>query len=129
MLNIVNLMGRMTKDPEVRYTTTEIPVARFSVACQRDYSGMEGGQPKTDFFDIECWRGTAEFAQKYFHKGDMVALSGRLQTDKWTDKEGRERTAIKVVANNLYFGESKRGNQAAAPATSDFIENDGDLPF
>lgn len=122
MLNAINLMGRLTKDPEIRYTSNEIPVARFSVACQRDKA--EG---KTDFFEVEAWRGTAEFAQKYFHEGDMVAISGRLQNDKWTDKDGHKRITTKIVANSIYFGESKRS--AVNVSVTELDESDGNLPF
>ena len=132
MLNNSAIVGRLTKDPETRHTATGLPIASFSVACQRDYAGSEGGQPKTDFFNIEAWRGTAEFIERNFHKGDMIVILGRLQNDEWTGKNGNKRTTTKIVANSVYFGESKRGNQVANISAADFKEldeNDGELPF
>ncbi len=132
MLNAVTIAGRLTKTPETRYTRTNIPVASWSVACQRDYAGAEGGQPKTDFIMCEAWRGTAEFVGKYFGTGDMIIVQGRLQVDEWTDNEGKRRVTNKVVAEHVYFGGSKRSNQVADISAADFEELDesGDnLPF
>ena len=132
MLNNSIIIGRLTKDPEIRYTATGLTVASISVACQRDYAGSEGGQAKTDFFNVEAWRGTAEFIERYFHKGDMIVVQGRLQNDEWTDKNGNKRTTTKIVADHVYFGESKRGNQTASISATDFKEldeSDGELPF
>lgn len=133
MLNHITLMGRLTRDPELRYTQSNTPVASFALACERDFSKDK----ETDFIDIVCWRKTAEFAQKYFFKGDMVIVSGRLQMREWTDKEGHKRTAAEVVADNLYFGQSKqRGERRTTQApvdvsAADFeeLDDDDELPF
>ena len=108
MLNHITLMGRLTRDPELRYTQSQIPVASFRIAVDRDYGGRDGGERQTDFIDIVAWRQTAEFVSKYFTKGSMVAVSGRLQMRDWTDRDGNKRTSAEVVADNVYFGESKR---------------------
>lgn len=132
MLNNSIIVGRLTKDTVIRHTVTGVTIASFSVACQRDYAGSEGGTPKTDFFNIEAWRGTAEFIERNFHKGDMIIVQGRLQNDEWTDKNGNKRTTTKIVADHVYFGESKRGNQVANISAADFKEldeSDGELPF
>ncbi len=132
MLNQCCIMGRLTKTPETRYTATGIPVASFAVACQRDYAGAEGGQPKTDFINCEAWRGTAEFVGKYFGTGDMIVVQGRLQNDEWTDKEGKKRVTAKITAEHVYFGESRRSKQVADISAADFKDldnNDGELPF
>lgn len=106
MLNHVNIMGRLTRDPELRRTESGIAVCSFSIACDRDYSG-KGSEKETDFFDIVAWRNTAEFISNYFTKGRMIVLSGRLQTRTWTDKEGNKRKVTEVVAESCYFGDSK----------------------
>ena len=108
MLNHIVLMGRLTRDPELRYTQSQIPVASFRLAVDRDFGGRDGGERQTDFIDIVAWRSTAEFVSKYFTKGSMAAVSGRLQIREWTDREGGKRTTAEVVADNVYFGESKR---------------------
>lgn len=110
MLNHIVLMGRLTRDPELRRTGTGIPVASFSLAVDRDFGKTENGDRETDFIDIVAWRGTAEFVSKYFSKGRMAVVSGRLQIRNWTDKEGNRRRNAEVVADNIYFGESKRDN-------------------
>ena len=108
MLNHIVIMGRLTRDPEVRYTQSQLPVASFTVAVDRDYSGKDGGQKETDFINCTAWRSTAEFIQKYFHKGSMAVVSGRLQVRQYTDKDNNKRTAAEVVADSVYFGESKK---------------------
>ena len=118
MLNHIVLMGRLTRDPELRYTQSQIPVASFTLAVDRDFGGRDGGEKQTDFIDIVAWRSTAEFVSKYFTKGSMAAVSGRLQIREWTDREGGKRTTAEVVADNVYFGESKRrdGGDTSRPA-------------
>ena len=108
MLNHIVLMGRLTRDPELRYTQSQIPVASFSLAVERDFGNRDGGERQTDFIDIVAWRSTAEFVSKYFTKGSMAAVSGRLQIRDWTDRKGNKRRSAEVVADNVYFGESKR---------------------
>ena len=106
MLNRIILMGRLTRDPELRYTQSQIPVASFRVAVDRDFG--RGEERQTDFIDCVAWRSTGEFVSKYFQKGSMAVVSGRLQMRDWTDKDGNKRTSAEVVADNVYFGESKR---------------------
>ena len=115
MLNHIVIMGRLTRDPELRRTGTGIAVASFSVAVDRDFGGRDGGERETDFIDCVAWRTTGEFVSKYFTKGSMIVVSGRLQIRNWTDKDGNKRRTAEVVADNVYFGESKRsaeGNSA-----------------
>lgn len=106
MLNHIVIMGRLTRDPELRYTQSQIPVASFRVAVDRDFG--RGEERQTDFIDCVAWRSTGEFVSKYFQKGSMAVVSGRLQMRDWTDKDGNKRTSAEVVADNVYFGESKR---------------------
>ncbi len=125
MLNQIVLMGRLTRDPELRRTGTGVPVASFAIAVDRDFGGRnEGGEKETDFIDIVAWRNTAEFVAKYFTKGRMAVVSGRLQIRNWTDKEGNKRRNAEVVAENIYFGDNKRdgGNDGGsfAPFGGDF---------
>ena len=109
MLNHIVLMGRLTRDPELRRTGSGIAVASFSLAVDRDFgSSANNGEKETDFIDIVAWRNTAEFVSKYFTKGRMAVVSGRLQIRNWTDKEGNKRRSAEVVADNVYFGSSKR---------------------
>ena len=154
MLNHIVLMGRLTRDPELRRTGSGIAVASFSLAVDRDFgSSANNGEKETDFIDIVAWRNTAEFVSKYFTKGRMAVVSGRLQIRNWTDKEGNRRRSAEVVVDNMYFGESRRrdgdsgdsrsssyssyGNsgsagKSSAPAASAFAElddGDGELPF
>ena len=114
MLNHIVLMGRLTRDPELRYTQSQLPVASFSLACERDFGGRDGSEKQTDFIDIVAWRSTAEFVSKYFTKGSMAVVSGRLQIRDWTDREGNKRRSAEVVADNVYFGESKRSREENA---------------
>lgn len=106
MLNHIVLMGRLTGDPVLRRTSSGTAVAEFSLAVERDYSG--NGQKETDFIDIVAWRGTAEFVSKYFSKGQMAVVSGRLQIRSWEDRDGKKQRRAEVVAENVYFGEPKR---------------------
>ena len=108
MLNHIVLMGRLTRDPELRYTQSQTPVASFRIAVDRDFGGRDGAERQTDFIDIVAWRSTAEFVSKYFTKGSMAVVSGRLQMRDWTDRDGNKRTSAEVVADNVYFGDSKR---------------------
>ena len=112
MLNHIVLMGRLTKDPELRRTATGIAVASFSIAVDRDFGKTESGDKETDFIDIVTWRQTAEFVSKYFAKGRMAVVSGRLQIRSWTDREGNKRRNAEVVADNVYFGDSKRDSDS-----------------
>lgn len=141
MLNHVVIMGRMTRDPELRRTGSGTAVASFTLACDRDFGPKDGGEKETDFVDCVAWRQTGEFVNKYFSKGRMAVVSGRLQVRNWTDKDGNKRRTAEVVADNVYFGDSKKDgdNQGAysyaqpnnAP-TSDFVELDDEdsrLPF
>ena len=149
MLNHITIMGRLTRDPELRYTQSQTPVASFTLAVDRDFGGRDGGEKQTDFIDCVAWRQTAEFVSKYFQKGSMAVVSGRLQIRDWTDRDGGKRRSAEVIAENVYFGDSKRDGGAdsygSAPAygapvsrtsapmgRSDFAEigeEDGELPF
>ena len=135
MLNHIVIMGRLTRDPELRRTGTGTAVASFTVAVDRDFGKNENGEKETDFIDCVAWRQTGEFVSKYFTKGRMAVVSGRLQIRNWTDKEGNKRRTAEVVADNVYFGDSKRdgdsanagnaygnpyGNAPAAPAAPAF---------
>ncbi len=128
MLNHIVVMGRLTKEPELRYTQTSNAVASFTIACERDF----GSEKQTDFIDCTAWRSTAEFVNKYFRKGSMVVVSGRLQSRKWQDKNGNNRTSWEVQVDNAYFGEGKKQNDIA-PSAEHFQELDGDdvddIPF
>ena len=116
MLNRIVLMGRLTRDPELRKTQSDTPVCSFSLAVDRDYK-KDGEKKETDFIDIVAWRATAEFVSKFFTKGRMAVVEGRLQIRDWTDKEGNKRRSAEVVADNVYFGDSKR--DGAAPGGFD----------
>ena len=144
MLNHIVLMGRLTRDPELRRTGSGVAVASFTLAVDRDFAA-QGAEKETDFVDIVAWRNTAEFVSRYFTKGRMAVVTGRLQIRNWTDKEGNKRRSAEVVADNVYFGDSKRdgapsgdytapmgGYAAPVNTTSSFSEiddEDGDLPF
>ena len=108
MLNHITIMGRLTRDPELRRTGSGIAVASFTVAVDRDFGGRDGGEKETDFIDCVAWRQTGEFVSKYFTKGRMIVVSGRLQIRSWTDKDGNKRRTAEVVADNCYFGDSRR---------------------
>ena len=124
MLNHIVIMGRLTRDPELRRTGSGIAVASFTVAVDRDFGGKDGGERETDFIDCVAWRQTGEFVSKYFTKGRMAVVSGRLQIRSWTDKDGNKRRTAEIVADNVYFGDSKRegdgGSSYAAPASPSF---------
>ena len=120
MLNHIVLMGRLTRDPELRRTGSGIAVASFTLAVDRDFGGRDGGEKETDFIDIVAWRNTAEFVSKYFAKGRMAVVSGRLQIRNWQDRDGNKRRSAEVVADNVYFGDSKRDGAAPAPQNSGF---------
>jgi single-strand DNA-binding protein len=151
MLNRIVLMGRLTKDPELRRTQSGTSVTSFSLAVDRDFKS-QSGEKETDFIDIVAWRQTAEFVSKYFTKGRMAVVEGRLQLRDWTDRDGGKRRSAEVVADNVYFGDSRRDSagdsgyapsygtsapaapRGAAPSEdhSDFAEvgeGDGELPF
>ena len=119
MLNRIILMGRLTRDPELRHTQTGTPVASFSLAVDRDFKDKQTGEKSTDFIDVVAWRQTAEFVSRFFTKGRMAVVEGRLQIRDWTDKEGGKRRTAEVIADNVYFGDSKRDAEAggyAAPS-------------
>lgn len=133
MLNHIVLMGRLTRDPELRRTQSGIAVASFTLAVDQDYKS-QNGERGVDFINIVAWRGTAEFAEKYFEKGQMAVVSGRLSTRNYEDKNGNKRTAYEVVASNIYFCGSKsnaRNSETdAAPQTFDpLMDDDPDIPF
>ena len=133
MLNDVVIMGRLTRDPELRRTQNGTSVASFTLAVDRDYK-PDGGERECDFFDCVAWRGTGEFVSKYFSKGHMAIVSGRLQTRSWTDKDGGKRKSVEIVADNVYFGDSKKDTNGGypTPAPGGFEpveEDDPDLPY
>ena len=141
MLNHITIMGRLTRDPEMRSTQSGVAVASFTLAVDRDFGGKDGGEKQTDFIDCTAWRHTAEFVSKYFSKGRMAVVSGRLQIDNYTDNDGNKRKAAKVIADNIYFGDSKKDGASGGqsdetasftPAPSDFVPvnvDDGERPF
>lgn len=135
MLNQITLMGRLTRDPELRYTPSGTPVATFTIAVDRDFGNKERGEKQTDFIDIVAWRQTGEFTSKHFAKGDMAVVKGRLQIRDWQDKDGNKRRSAEVVADSVYFGGSKskpQNNNSERDGYSAFSEidgGDGDLPF
>ena len=152
MLNHITVMGRLVRDPELRRTGSGVAVASFCVAVDRDYAPKDGGDRKTDFINCVAWRQTGEFVSKYFTKGRMIVVDGRLEMRDWTDKEGNKRTSAEINVDNAYFGDSKRegdssygGNSYSAPAApayggysapagsaSDFAmlsDDDAQLPF
>ena len=158
MLNHIVIMGRLTRDPELRTTQSGVSVASFTVAVDRDFGGRDGGERQTDFFDCSAWRQTGEFVSRNFRKGSMIVVSGRMQSRKYQDREGNNRTAWDVQVDNVYFGESKRDSESqfgfnagsytaqnnyggydsarqntpapqVAPSPFEELEDDGDLPF
>ena len=128
MLNHITIMGRLTRDPELRRTGSGIAVASFSLAVDRDFSPRDGGERETDFIDCVAWRQTGEFVSKYFTKGRMAVVSGRLQIRSWTDKEGNKRRTAEVVADNVYFGDSKRDEQGGGSYSGNSYGNYGSAP-
>ena len=139
MLNKVFIMGRLTRDPELRRTQTGTPVASFSLAVDRDFKDKATGERTTDFIDVVSWRNTAEFVSRYFTKGRMAVVEGRLQIRDWTDKDGNKRRSAEVVADQVYFGDAGKKDDAPTtfggmsyPNNDDFQElpdDDGKLPF
>ena len=136
MLNRIIVMGRMTRDPELRRTNSGTAVASFTVAVDRDFKS-QSGEKETDFINVVAWRNTAEFASKYFSKGRMAVVEGRLQIRDWTDKDGNKLRSAEIVADSVYFGDSKRDggdtvqSEPQSEPQSGFgeVEDDGDLPF
>lgn len=133
MLNKVIIMGRLTRDPELRRTQGGTAVTSFTMAVDRDFKS-QSGEKETDFIDVVAWRNTGEFAAKYLAKGRMAAVEGRIQVRDWQDKDGNRRKAVEVVADNVYFADSKRDSKPQESRTVDEpefdeIEDDGDLPF
>ena len=141
MLNHIDLMGRLTRDPELRRTGSGTSVASFTIACARDFKNQQTGQTEVDFIDCVAWRGTAEMLCKHFTKGRMIGLSGRLQVRTWMDQDGAKRKAAEVIADSIYFADSKPSSGAgqqqeimqsdADPERSGYpiIEDDGEFPF
>jgi len=145
MLNHIVLMGRLVRDPELRRTQSGVAVVSFRIAVDRDFGTKEDGSKETDFIDIVAWRNTAEFVSKYFSKGRMAVVSGRLQMRSWTDNNGQKRVSAEVVADNVYFGDSKPqggGTASNVPAGSapavggdavvdfgEITDDDDGLPF
>ena len=125
MLNHITIMGRLTRDPELRRTGSGIAVASFTVAVDRDFGGRDGGEKETDFIDCVAWRQTGEFVSKYFAKGRMIVVSGRLQMRNWTDKDGNKRRSAEIVADNVYFGDSKRDSEGSGSYGGNSYGNTG----
>lgn len=119
MLNHITIMGRLTRDPELRRTGSGIAVTSFTLAVDRDYKN--GNDKEVDFIDCVAWRQTGEFVAKYFTKGRMAVVSGSLQIRGWTDKDGNKRRTAEVIANNVYFGDSKNESQNAQPAANPYM--------
>ena len=141
MLNKIIIMGRLTRDPELRRTGSGTAVTSFSLACDRDFKS-QSGEKETDFIEVVAWKNTAEFVSKYFSKGRMAVVEGRLQIRDWTDKAGNKRTTAEVVADNVYFADSKRSesndnqkenfNALSGRLIDDFVpisEEGGEIPF
>lgn len=146
MLNKIFLMGRLTRDPELRHTQSGTAVASFSIAVDRDFKDKQTGEKATDFIDVVAWRNTAEFVSRFFTKGSMAVVEGRLQLRDWTDKDGNKRRSAEVIADSVYFAGSRKDGGAApaqqyqgsgyAPQTDtsnagygDMPDEDGELPF
>ena len=143
MLNKIILMGRLVKNPELKKTQNDVAVTSFSIACDRDFKS-QSGEKECDFINVQAWRQTAEFVCKYFSKGRMAVVEGRLQTRKYQDRDGNNRVATEIVANNVYFGDSKSdgnsggtsggystaGNGVGVSADGfDEIDDESELPF
>lgn len=155
MYNHVAVQGRLVRDPELRKTQSDVSVANFAIAVDRDFKDRETGERQADFFDVVVWRGTADFVANFFHKGDPAVVSGRLQNNRYTDKDGNNRVRVEILAENVYFGSSKRessggesggsvrkpeqgqntggqtqmGGYANNEGFAELTEEDGDLPF
>ena len=128
MLNTIAIMGRLTADPILRRTQTGVAAASFTLACERDYA-PQGGEKVTDFIDIVAFGKTAEFAEKFFTKGRMAVVTGRLQIRGWTDKEGNKRRTAEILADHFYFGDSKPTGTEEPKSEFSEITNDEPLPF
>lgn len=141
MLNHITVMGRMTRDPETRYTRNNTPVCSFTLAVERDRKNEDGSRT-TDFIDCVAWSSTAEFISKYFRKGSMAVAAGRLQLRDWTDKDGNKRRQAEILCENVYFGESKstgggldqygydnEGQKYGESPFNEIGDEDGELPF
>ncbi len=124
MLNRITIMGRLVRDPELKYTASNTAVTTFTLAVDRDF-----GEKKTDFIDCVAWKQTAEFVCNYFHKGSLAVASGRLQLRDWEDQNGNKRRNAEVVVDSIYFGESKRTDDSKPTFTELSNEDDGELPF
>ena len=149
MLNHIVIMGRLVRDPELRYTQSNTPVTSFTLAVDRDFGKTDSGDRQTDFIDCVAWRSTAEYINKYFTKGRMAVVSGRLQLREWVDKNENKRRNAEIVVDNIYFGDSRRdgenhpassqsasggfdfgpGRSADTPSPFEELEDDGELPF
>lgn len=128
MLNKIIIMGRLVREPELRRTQSGNAVTSFTLAVDRDFKS-DNGERETDFIDCVAWRSTAEFVEKYFSKGRMAVVSGRLQIRSWTDKDGTKRRSAEIVAESVYFGDSKREDAATQQETFAELPDDGELPF
>ena len=142
MLNRIILMGRLTRDPELRQTQSGASAANFSLAVDRDFKDKQTGEKPTDFIDIVAWRSSAEFVSRFFTKGRMAVVEGRLQLRDWTDRDGNKRRTAEVLAEHVYFGDSKRDAESGGAYTpppaepgsggaefAELTEDDGELPF
>ena len=128
MLNKIFLIGRLTRDPELRRTPSGVPVASFSLAVDRDFKDKQTGEKATDFIDIVAWRQTAEFVSRFFTKGRMAVVEGRLQIRDWTDRDGGKRRSAEVIADNVYFGDSKRDAEAGGYSAPSYGAQGGYAP-
>lgn len=137
MLNRIIIMGRLTRDPELRRTQSGAAVTGITLAVERDFK-TQGGERETDFIDVVAWRSAAELVAKYFTKGRMAVVEGRLQSRAWQDKDGNKRTAWEVIADSVYFGDSKKDGAAPAQQNHEYaaqsqqfgeVEDNGDMPF
>ena len=133
MFNVIVVQGRLTRDPELRRTGSGIAVASFAIACDRDYA-EKGRDRETDFLDVVAWRSTAEFVERNFRKGSMITVAGRLQIRNWTNKDGTNRRSAEIVADDVYFGDSKKSGAAPVSVSCDemdfqILNDDEPLPF
>lgn len=128
-LNVCTIMGRLTHDVELRRTGAGIPVASFTLAVDRDYNPKDGAEKEVDFIDCVAWRGAGEFVSKYFQKGRMAVVSGRLQIRNWTDKDGNKRRSAEVVADSVYFGDSKKSTEGNSSYQGQYGSQESQNPF
>lgn len=128
MLNHIVIMGRLTRDPELRKTASGVAVASFTLAVERDFAAKEGGEKEADFIDCVAWRQTGEFVSKHFAKGRMAVVSGRLQLRNYTDKDGNKRRAAEIVADNVYFGDSKKDAESGGNSPTAEAQHGGGYP-